>query len=135
MRPWEALALLGALALSLLALEKAFSLKPLPQAPCREGPLPQGADLWSNGGVEIPLCQKARVRLHLEGTVAGGQGPWAILAEGERVLFQGEVRGRETVEVETSGQAPLVLAFVNDFYKPPEDRNLFLRGLEVLPLR
>jgi hypothetical protein len=25
----------------------------------------------------------------------------------------------------------LVLAFLNDLYAPPEDRNLFLRGLKV----
>ncbi len=131
MRAWEGLVLLLALGVSLLALERAFTLKPLPEAPCRAGAIPERAELWANGVVELPLCRRARVVLRLEGTPAEGRGPFAVVAEGGRVLFQGEVLGVKEVTVEVEGKAPLVLAFVNDLYRPPEDRNLFLKGIEV----
>ena len=105
--------------------------KPLPLGGCRPGPLPERADLYANGVVEIPLCREAEVVLRLEGTPAKGEGPWAVVAEGDRVLWQGEVVGLKEVRVRTTGRGVLVLAFLNDLYAPPEDRNLFLRGLKV----
>jgi len=105
--------------------------KPLPLGGCRPGPLPERADLYANGVVEIPLCREAEVVLRLEGTPAKGEGPWAVVAEGDRVLWQGEVLGLKEVRVRTTGRGVLVLAFLNDLYAPPEDRNLFLRGLKV----
>ena len=124
--------LLG-LGLGLWALERAFALKTdLPLA-CLPGPLPREAALYGNGALEIPLCRRARVRMVLEGTLAQGRGPWAMVVEGRRVLWQGEVRGRREVRVEATGEGTLALAFTNDLYQPPEDRNLFLRELTVEP--
>ena len=115
----------------LWGLEGGLALKPLPLGGCRPGPLPERADLYANGVVEIPLCREAEVVLRLEGTPAKGEGPWAVVAEGDRVLWQGEVLGLKEVRVRTTGRGVLVLAFLNDLYAPPEDRNLFLRGLKV----
>ena len=112
-------------------LEGGLGPKPLPLGGCRPGPLPERADLYANGVVEIPLCREAEVVLRLEGTPAKGEGPWAVVAEGDRVLWQGEVVGLKEVRVRTTGRGVLVLAFLNDLYAPPEDRNLFLRGLKV----
>jgi hypothetical protein len=130
---------LGSLALilgfggSLFLLENALGAqRDLPLA-CLPGPLPREAALYSNGALEIPLCRRARVRMVLEGTLAQGRGPWAMVVEGRRVLWQGEVRGRREVRVEATGEGTLALAFTNDFYQPPEDRNLFLRELTVEP--
>lgn len=95
------------------------------------GAIPQRAELWAGGVVEIPLCRKARVGLLLEGTLAQGKGPNALVVEGSHVLWQGEVRGVMEVWVRTTGKGTLALAFTNDFYQPPEDRNLFLRALRV----
>ncbi len=118
---------------SLWALSQAFRTAPIGQAPCQGGPLPPRAELWSNGVVELPLCQAATVELLLEGTLAQGEGPYILVVEGRQVLWQGEVRGIVRIRVRTTGKAPLVLAFTNDLYLPPEDRNLFLRGLLVGP--
>ena len=115
----------------LWGLEGGLAQKPLPLGGCRQGPLPERADLYANGVVEIPLCREAEVVLRLEGTPAKGEGPWAVVAEGDRVLWQGEVLGLKEVRVRTTGRGVLVLAFLNDLYAPPEDRNLFLRGLKV----
>ena len=112
-------------------LEVGLAPKPLPLGGCRQGPLPERADLYANGVVEIPLCREAEVVLRLEGTPAKGEGPWAVVAEGDRVLWQGEVLGLKEVRVRTTGRGVLVLAFLNDLYAPPEDRNLFLLGLKV----
>jgi hypothetical protein len=118
---------------SLFLLENALGIqRDLPLA-CLPGPLPREAALYSNGALEIPLCRKARVRMVLEGTLAQGRGPWAMVVEGRRVLWQGEVRGRREVRVEATGEGTLALAFTNDLYQPPEDRNLFLRELTVEP--
>lgn len=117
---------------SLVFLERAFSTpKDLPSG-CVPGPLPQEGALYRNGVLEIPLCRRARVRMALEGTLAQGRGPWAMVVEGRRVLWQGEVRGRVEVEVATTGEGTLALVFTNDLYQPPEDRNLFLRDLKVV---
>lgn len=119
------------LSLALWSLDQAFRLAPLTREACVPGPLPERAELWSNGAVEIPLCRKARVGLLLEGTLAQGKGPNALVVEGSHVLWQGEVRGVMEVWVRTTGKGTLALAFTNDFYQPPEDRNLFLRALRV----
>lgn len=119
------------LSLALWSLDQAFRLAPLTREACVPGPLPERAELWSNGVVEIPLCRRARVGLLLEGTLAQGKGPNALVVEGSHVLWQGEVRGVMEVWVRTTGKGTLALAFTNDFYQPPEDRNLFLRALRV----
>jgi len=125
------LALALGLGAALWGLERGLAPKPFSLGGCRPGPLPERADLYANGVVEIPLCREAEVVLRLEGTPAKGEGPWAVVAEGDRVLWQGEVLGLKEVRVRTAGQGVLVLAFLNDLYAPPEDRNLFLRGLKV----
>jgi len=125
------LALASGFLLALGSLDRAFRLSPLQQGACVPGAIPQRAELWAGGVVEIPLCRKARVGLLLEGTLAQGKGPNALVVEGSHVLWQGEVRGVMEVWVRTTGKGTLALAFTNDFYQPPEDRNLFLRALRV----
>lgn len=119
--------------LALWSLSQAFSVRPMEGEACVPGPLPERGELWSNGVLEIPLCREAQVGLLLEGTLAQGKGPNALVVEGGRVLWQGEVRGVEEVWVRATGKGTLALAFTNDLYQPPEDRNLFLRALRVEP--
>ncbi|RTH41344.1 hypothetical protein CSW32_01970, partial [Thermus scotoductus] len=70
------------LSLALWSLDQAFRLAPLTREACVPGPLPERAELWSNGVVEIPLCRRARVGLVLEGALAQGKGPYALVVEG-----------------------------------------------------
>ena len=112
-------------------LEGGLAPKPLPLGGCRPGPLPERADLYATGGVETPLRRGAGGVLGRGGARAEGGGPGAVGAEGDRVLWQGEVVGLKEVRVRTTGRGVLVLAFLNDLYARPEDRNLFLRGLKV----
>ncbi|GLV46953.1 hypothetical protein TJA_01290 [Thermus sp. LT1-2-5] len=125
--------LLTAFLLAVSALPRAFRPGGVPLAPCRAGPLPERAELWTTGAVELPVCRPATLVLDLEGTPARGKGPHTLVVEGERVLWEGEVLGRRTLQVKVSGQAMTALVFADDLYLPPEDRNLFLRGLRVVP--
>ncbi len=123
-----------ALGVSLLALSRALTPRPLREEACLPGPLPERAELWSSGALPLPLCRAALLVLDLEGTPARGEGPHVLVVEGARVLWEGEVLGRKEVRVRTAGKGTVALAFINDLYQPPEDRNLFLRGLRVEPL-
>ncbi|WP_460171200.1 hypothetical protein [Thermus sp. FJN-A] len=125
--------LLLALLASLLALSRALTLRPLREEACVPGSLPARAELWTNGAIPIPLCRAATLVLELEGTPAQGKGPHALVVEGSRVLWEGEVLGKVVLRVRATGRGTVALAFTNDLYKPPEDRNLFLRGLRVEP--
>ncbi|GAA6754883.1 hypothetical protein QT17_08920 [Thermus sp. 2.9] len=122
-----------ALGLAATALERAFHPNPVPLAPCWPAPLPERAELWTTGAVELSLCRPATLVLDLEGTPARGKGPHTLVVEGDRVLWEGEVLGKKTLRVKISGRGVVVLAFTDDLYLPPQDRNLFLRGLRVEP--
>ena len=131
--------LLGSLAFLVafgLVLSVLFSLKPrpVPPAPCTPAPWPREAALYTNGAVELPICRKGRLYLHLEGTQAAGMGPLVRVVEGERLLFSGEVRGERVLLLPLRGDGVVALGFTNDLYAPPEDRNLFLREVRFFPL-
>ncbi|MGQ9511259.1 MAG: hypothetical protein ACUVS9_05075 [Thermaceae bacterium] len=119
-----------------LALWALLGLKTAPltgEAPCAPGPWPQVAALYTDGVVEYPLCQKGELILRLEGTLARGKGPHVLIAEGKRRLFAGEVRGERVLRLSLKGDGMVAVAFVNDLYTPPEDRNLFVREAVFLP--
>jgi len=122
-----------ALLASLLALSRALTLRPLFGEACAPGPLPERADLWTSGALPIPLCRAATLVLDLEGTPAQGRGPHVMVVEGRRTLWEGEVLGRRELWVRVTGRGTVALVFTDDLYRPPEDRNLFLRGLRVEP--
>lgn len=131
-------ALLGSLAFLVafgLVLSVLFSLKPrpVPPAPCTPAPWPREAALYTNGVVELPICRKGRLYLHLEGTLARGKGPYVLIVEGERRLFAGEVRGERVLRLPLKGDGVVAVGFTNDLYAPPEDRNLFLREIRFFP--
>lgn len=89
-------------------------------------------ELWSNGVLEIPLCREAQVGLLLEGTLAQGKGPHALVVEGGRVLWQGRCGGRGGLG-EGHGEGNPGLGLHQRLLPAPEDRNLFLRALRVEP--
>jgi hypothetical protein len=79
---------------------------------------------WSPGTLTVTL----------RGTIAAGIGTRAVLVQGPNRLLDVELRNETrtfTVDVPAAGQ--LLLAFVNDYYDPPEDRNLWVSGLEFTP--
>ena len=72
--------------------------------------------------------------LTLRGTVAAGIGTRAVLVQGPRRLLDVELRDEtRTFAVDVPAAGQLLLAFVNDYYQPPEDRNLWVSGLAFTP--
>ena len=70
----------------------------------------------------------------LRGTIAAGIGTRAVLVQGTNRLLNVELRDEErTFEIDVPAQGQLLLAFVNDYYDPPEDRNLWVSGLAFTP--
>ena len=70
----------------------------------------------------------------LRGTIAAGIGTRAVLTQGAERLLDVELRDEErTFDVDVPAQGQLLLAFVNDYYDPPEDRNLWVSGLAFTP--
>ena len=70
----------------------------------------------------------------LRGTIAAGIGTRAVLTQGAERLLDVELRDEErTFQIDVPASGLLLLAFVNDYYDPPEDRNLWVSGLAFTP--
>ena len=90
--------------------------------------------LATNAGLHSCAPSHGTLALTLRGTIAEGIGTRAVLVQGTERLLEIELRDEErdfAVDIPAAGA--LVLAFVNDRYVPPEDRNLWVSGLEFTP--
>jgi hypothetical protein len=99
-----------------------------------------GSSGWIEGQIEVPTTGDYLLRIEAGGTKAAGEYPQvAVSVDGQEVAtvnLTGE--GWRYYSVRTrleAGQHTLRLLFTNDYYKPPEDRNLMLRGLTLAPVR
>ena len=96
---------------------------------------PVGRTLFaSNAGLHSCAPSPGTLALTLRGTIAEGIGTRAVLVQGTERLLEIELRDEQrdfVVDVPAAGA--LVLAFVNDRYVPPEDRNLWVSGLVFTP--
>jgi len=90
--------------------------------------------LNSNTYLVAELCQPTLVRLTAEGTAVDGVGARLAIHLGETPLFDDDVTGTIDLELQASSPGWLLIAFTNDLYRPPLDRNLWLRNLELVPL-
>jgi hypothetical protein len=89
-----------------------------------------------NTNASIIACptEAGRLTFTLGGTIAAGVGSRAVLTQGAKRLLDVELRDEERIfEVDIPAAGQLLLAFVNDYYDPPEDRNLWVSGLEFTP--
>ena len=83
----------------------------------------------AQGGLVWPMRA-----VSLRGTLGDGVGTRAVLVQGPNRLLDVELRDEtHTFEVDVPAAGQLLLAFVNDFYEPPEDRNLWVSVLEFTP--
>jgi hypothetical protein len=86
--------------------------------------------LASNAGLTWCAPDAGVLSMTLRGTLARAVGARAVVAQGSERLLDVELRDQtETYEVTVPGSGLVLLAFVNDFYEPPEDRNLWISGL------
>jgi len=92
-------------------------------------------ELKTNAGIVSCTNGPGTLSFVARGTVAGNIGARVVLVHGHAVLLEAELRDGETpFQVDVPAAGTLLLAFVNDRHAPPEDRNLWISGLDFSPL-
>lgn len=118
-----------------------------PPAPCPTGelvltgpleapvPLPARDEigLYTDAVLRFPACRPGRLRLAARGGRSGDRGAHMVIAVGDRAVWDGEVRDRRELDLEIPVAGWVTIAFVNDLYRPPLDRNLYLDDVAFLP--
>lgn len=78
-------------------------------------------------------CGPSLLTLRVEGSAVDGIGARLAIAWRDRTLFDEAVDGEDALRLEVPGEGWLLLAFVNDLYRPPLDRNLVLHDVRLAP--
>jgi len=89
--------------------------------------------MYENTYVRKLVCSPSVLTLGAEGTAGGGVGARLVVSLGSEVLFNQPLVGRHELTLELEEPAWLMVAFTNDYFQPPEDRNLALFDLKVVP--
>ena len=99
---------------------------PTPPVRFDGSPVPDPATLRfnSNDGVRLRVCGPGILTLRAEGTAVDGVGARLLVALDADTLWDATVDGTEDVRVALPRAGWLVVAFANDRYAPPQDRNL-----------
>ena len=93
------------------------------------------ATFWSSGLLRLQVCGPGTLSFTASGTAAQGRDAVLSVALGASPLLETPVRLPRFFRLRVSGPGWLSFGFPNDLYRPPEDRNLFLRGLSFTPDR
>ncbi|MCD6350640.1 MAG: hypothetical protein J7M26_00865, partial [Armatimonadetes bacterium] len=104
----------------------------------RDGWVSLGSSGWISGKVSVPDTGEYWLRVEAAGTQAAGEYPEIVLALDDKEVASFHLTSedwrwyahRATI---TTGEHTLKIMFTNDYYKPPEDRNLQLGGLMLIP--
>lgn len=91
------------------------------------------ATFWSSGLLRLQVCGPGTLSFTASGTAAQGQDAVLSVALGTSSLLETAARQPRFFRLRVSGPGWLSFGFPNDLYRPPEDRNLFLRGLNFTP--
>ena len=91
------------------------------------------ATFWSGGLLRLQVCGPGTLSFTASGTAAQGQDAVLSVALGTSSLLETAARQPRFFRLRVSGPGWLSFGFPNDLYRPPEDRNLFLRGLNFTP--
>lgn len=92
-----------------------------------------GVLLASNDVVRLAVCTPGTLRFTARGSALGGHGAYLVVSSGAINLWEGEVLEEAVFELPVREPGWLALAFVNDAYAPPEDRNLWISDLTFVP--
>ena len=91
------------------------------------------ATFVSSGLLRLQVCGPGTLSFTASGTAAQGQDAVLSVALGASPLLETAARQPRLFRLRVSGPGWLSFGFPNDLYRPPEDRNLFLRGLSFTP--
>lgn len=88
--------------------------------------------LASNDVLRFPVCGSGTLELEARGSAVGGVGAYMVVSPPGGNLWEGEVT--DPVRLSLPVAAGWVgVAFLNDKYEPPADRNLWLESLSFQP--
>lgn len=95
-----------------------------------------GSSGWIEGSITVPRTGAYAFRLEAAGTKAAGEFPEVVVEiDGkETAKFHLTREGLGTYSFQSklaAGKHTVRIFFTNDYYKPPEDRNLMLRRLTI----
>ena len=93
------------------------------------------ATFWSSGLLRLQVCGPGTLSFTASGTAAQGRDAVLSAFLGASPLLETPVRQPRLFRLRVNGPGWLSFGFPNDLYRPPEDRNLFLRGLSFTPDR
>jgi len=99
-------------------------------------PVPDGTTqrLNSNTFRLAYVCEPSLLTLRAEGSAVDGVGARLVIGWHDRTLFDQPIDGEAEVRVEVPGAGWVVVAFANDLYRPPLDRNLVVHTAHFTPL-
>lgn len=89
--------------------------------------------LASNDVVRFRVCSRGTLAIVARGSELGGVGAYLVVSDSLRNLWEGEVTAPVERELDVPEAGWIAVAFLNDRYEPPEDRNLWLQSLEFHP--
>ncbi len=121
----------------------AASFKPMPGLAhfraLPDGCVTMGSSGWIEGAVEVPRDGVYRIDIKAAGTKAAGHYPEVyVVVDGRDVgRFELVSGGWQWYSVQArlkAGRHAVRIMFTNDYYKPPEDRNLYLRRVRIVPV-
>lgn len=100
-----------------------------------ETPIPDAGEILfaSNDVLRLPVCSAGEITFSARGTIGGGFPARLVVAHGTTTLFDEGVDARREIRIQIPGPGWLLLAFVNDYYVPPEDRNLWIYDFQFEP--
>ena len=93
-----------------------------------------GIRMAANTFLRRRLCSPSNLTIEAEGTVGGGIGSRLSVSVGSTTFFNEPITMRRKLEWPVDGPSWLLVAFTNDYYQPPEDRNLSIRELAIEPV-
>jgi len=92
--------------------------------------------LWvSNQHLRFRACQAGVLVFKARGSLFDDYGPYVIVSSGLESLWSGEVREElMSFYLEVPEASWVTIAFTNDAYAPPQDRNVWLSDLSFTPV-
>jgi len=87
----------------------------------------------SNTALRSCVVDAGTLGLRVRGTQAAGIGAQVVIALGTTNLWEGFVTDPIELELDVPHGGTMLIAFVNDRYEPPEDRNLWISDVVFTP--
>jgi len=87
----------------------------------------------STSWIWADLCSAGTLEVTAHGRVAGGAAPRLTVALDSVKVVDEPFSTEHTWKIKVSSAGRLILGYFNDYYAPPEDRNLVVTNLSYVP--